>query len=455
MADNTSQLSQKFPQVAQLIAQELDRQESTIQLIPSENYTSPEVMEAVGTCLMNKYSEGYPYKRYYEGNEFIDPLESLAVEEAKALFGVPHANVQPYSGSPANAAIEMALMEPGDTFMGLQLSSGGHLTHGHPKVTFGGKFFRSVQFGLDTNARIDMKVLRELALKEKPKLIIIGNTAYPFELHFDQFAKIADEVGAWLVADISHVAGLVVAGEHPDPVPYAHVVMTTTHKTLRGPRGGLILVTQKGLDRDPELADKIDRAVFPGMQGGPHNNTTAGMAVAFQAAQTPEFKEYARQIRLNARALADALLAEGLSLVGSGTETHLMIIDLKEWGGGTQLAYAMAAAGLYANKNTVPNEPHSPFYPSGVRLGTPSVTSRGMKEAQMVQLAKWIVEIEKMARQFVMPVEKTERRKVIAAAREWVKQEPRLKEIRSEVNELCEQFPIYKKTKIGSDPSVL
>lgn len=435
--------SHKSP-IFSLIEQELDRQESTIQLIPSENYTSQEVMDAVGSCLMNKYSEGYPYKRYYEGNEFIDEIESLAIEEAKKLFGVPHANVQPYSGSPANAAIEMALMEPGDTFLGLQLSSGGHLTHGHPKVTFGGKFFRSLQFGLDANARIDMKALRELALKEKPKLIIIGNTAYPFELHFDKFAEIADEVGAWLVADISHVAGMVVAGEHPDPVPYAHVVMTTTHKTLRGPRGGLILVTEKGLARDPELADKIDRAVFPGMQGGPHNNTTAGMAVAFEVAQTSEFKQYAKQIRANARALAAALQEQGLSLVGGGTETHLMILDLKEWGGGTQLAYAMAQAGLYANKNTVPNEPHSPFYPSGVRLGTPSVTSRGMKEEQMVQLATWIAEIEKMTRQFAMPTEKAERRAVIKAAKEWAKNEPRLKEIRKEVNALCAQFPMYK-----------
>lgn len=441
MADTTSPNSKIFS----LIEQELDRQESTIQLIPSENYTSQEVMDAVGSCLMNKYSEGYPYKRYYEGNEFIDEIESIAIEEAKKLFGVPYANVQPYSGSPANAEIEMALMEPGDTFLGLQLSSGGHLTHGHPKVTFGGKFFRSVQFGLDANARIDMAAVRELAVKEKPKLIIIGNTAYPFELHFDQFAEIADEVGAWLVADISHVAGMVVAGEHPNPVPHAHVVMTTTHKTLRGPRGGLILVTQKGLDRDSELADKIDRAVFPGMQGGPHNNTTAGMAVAFQAAQTPEFKNYAKQIRKNARALAVALQQEGLSLVGGGTETHLMILDLQKWGGGTQLAYAMAQAGLYANKNTVPNEPHSPFYPSGVRLGTPSVTSRGMKEEQMIQLAKWIAEIERMTRQFAMPSDKVERRAVIKAAKEWAKSEPRLKEIRQEVNALCAQFPMYAK----------
>lgn len=428
--------------IQDLIAQEQHRQSSTIQLIPSENYTTKEVMEAVGSCLMNKYSEGYPGKRYYEGNEIVDQIESLAIDRAKKLFSVPHVNVQPYSGSPANAAIEMALLDPGDTMMGLQLSSGGHLTHGHPKVTFGGKFFRTVQFGLDENARIDISALRETALKEKPKLIIIGNTAYPFELDFSVFAQIADEIGAWLVADISHVAGMVVAGEHPDPVPYAHVVMTTTHKTLRGPRGAMILVTQKGLDRDPDLGNKIDKAVFPGLQGGPHNNTTAGIAVALEQAATPEFKAYGQQIRKNARALAEALRAEGMKLVGDGTETHLMILDVREWGGGTQLAYAMAQAGLVANKNTVPREPNSPFYPSGVRLGTPSVTSRGMKEEQMRQIASWIAQIEKLARRFALPKEKEERQKVLAQSRAWADSAPELAKIRSEVEALCAKFPL-------------
>lgn len=426
-----------------LIAQELERQESTIQLIPSENYTTLEVMAAVGSSLMNKYSEGYPGKRYYEGNEVVDQIEEAAQELAKKVFGVPHANVQPYSGSPANAAIQMALLEAGDTIMGLKLSSGGHLTHGHPKVTFGGKFFRSVQFGLDANARIDIDALRKAAKKEKPELIIIGNTAYPFELDFAEFAKIADEVGAWLVADISHVAGLVVAGEHPDPVPHAHIVMTTTHKTLRGPRGAMILVTQKGLDRDPDLANKIDKAVFPGMQGGPHNNTTAGIAVALQHASQASFRTYGKQIRANARALADQLKKNGLKLVGDGTETHLMIMDLREWGGGTQLAYAMAQAGLYANKNTVPDEPHSPFYPSGVRLGTPAVTTRGMKEDEMRMIADWIARIEERTRQFALPTEKSARKEVLAAARGWARTEPYLREIRQEVNQLCAQFPMY------------
>lgn len=430
--------------VQTLINQELERQQSTLQLIPSENYTSKAVMEAVGSCLMNKYSEGYPYKRYYEGNEIIDEIETLAIERAKSLFGVPYANVQPYSGSPANTAIEMALLDSGDTMLGLRLSSGGHLTHGHPKVTFGGKFFRTVQFGLKSDARIDLDEVRALALKHKPKLMIIGNTAYPFELNFEEFAKIADEVGAWLVADISHVAGMVVAGEHPDPVPHAHIVMTTTHKTLRGPRGAVILVTAKGLERDPELGAKIDRAVFPGLQGGPHDNTTAGIAVAMELAAQPEFKDYARQIRRNARALAQALQEQGLKLVGDGTETHLMILDLSEWGGGTQLAYAMAQAGLYANKNTVPNEPHSPFYPSGVRLGTPSVTTRGMKEPEMAQIAGWIKEIEGLTSHFALPTDKSDkvaRRELIKSAKAWAKSEPRLAEIRREVNELCARFP--------------
>jgi glycine hydroxymethyltransferase len=425
-----------------LIEKEKKRQNDTIQLIPSENHTTPNVMKAVGSCLMNKYSEGYPGRRYYEGNEIIDEIERLAIDNAKKLFGVPHANVQPYSGSPANAAILMALLEAGDTIMGLKLSGGGHLTHGHPQVTFSGKFFKSVQFGLDENARIDIKKVAELASQHRPKLMIIGNTAYPFELYFDQFAKIADEIGAWLVADISHVAGLVVAGEHPDPVPHAHIVMTTTHKTLRGPRGAMILVTEKGLQRDPDLGGKIDRAVFPGLQGGPHNNTTAGIATALEEALQPPFKQYAKQIRLNAKVLADTLQEKGLQIVGGGTQTHLMIIDVRDWGGGTQLAAAMAAAGLYANKNTVPDEPHSPFYPSGVRIGTPAVTTRGMQEKEMEQIAAWIAEIESLTKKFSLPSDKLERRQLVKEVKQWAAQQARLKEIREEVGELCRQFPV-------------
>ncbi len=429
-------------QIFSLIAQELDRQTSAIQLIPSENYASAEVQQAVGSCLMNKYSEGYPRRRYYEGNQFIDEIETLAIERAKKLFGVPHVNVQPYSGSPANAAIEMALLEPGDTIMGLQLASGGHLTHGHPKITFSGKYFHSAQFGLAENARIDLNELLGLAEKTQPKLIIIGTTAYPFVLDFAGFAKVAEAVGAWLVADISHIAGLVVGGQHPSPVPYAHVVMTTTHKTLRGPRGAMILVTEKGLRRDPELGKKIDCAVFPGLQGGPHNNTTAGIAVALAEAVRPNFKQYAQQIVANAAALANRLQERGLTLVGGGTENHLMIIDVRDWGGGTQLAYAMAQAGLYANKNTVPNEPNSPFYPSGVRLGTPAVTTRGMGQMEMIQIADWIADIEKISRKFVLPQGKEERHRLLQEAQVWAENSQELKTIRQEVKKLCTQFPV-------------
>lgn len=428
--------------IQDLIAQECQRQNDTIQLIPSENHTTPEVRAAVGSCLMNKYSEGYPGRRYYEGNAIIDEIEQLAMQRAQDLFNVPHVNVQPYSGSPANAAILFALLDQGDTIMGLRLSGGGHLTHGHPQVTFSGRYFKSVQFGLNDEARIDLDQVRALARLHRPKLMMVGNTAYPFELNFADFAEIAQEVGAWLVADISHVAGLVVAGEHSDPVPYADLVMTTTHKTLRGPRGAMIMVTQKGLDKDPDLAQKIDKAVFPGLQGGPHNNTTAGIAVALHQAAQPAFKEYARQIRLNAQALANRLQAGGLNLVGEGTQTHLMLLDLSEWGGGTQLAYALAQAGLYANKNTVPDEPHSPFYPSGVRLGTPAVTTRGMKERQMEQIADWIIEIEKMVRRFELPQDKAGRRAVVKEVKTWAQRNGQLADLRQEVTKLAQQFPI-------------
>jgi glycine hydroxymethyltransferase len=434
----------KHDQIFSLINQELERQTSTLQLIPSENFASPNVMTAVGSCLMNKYSEGYPGRRYYEGNEIIDQIESLALERAKLLFKVPYVNVQPYSGSPANAAIEMALLERGDTMMGLQLSSGGHLTHGHPKVSFGGKFFRTVQFGLDQDARIDFAEFRRLALAEKPKVIIIGTTAYPFKLDFAKFAEVADEIGAYLVADISHITGLIIAGAHPDPVPYAHIVMTTTHKTLRGPRGAMILVTEKGLTKDIDLGKKIDQAVFPGLQGGPHNNVTAGIAVALQEAMTAEYKEYGQQVVRNARVLADRLMERELKLVGNGTENHLMIIDLRDWGGGTQLAYAMAQAGLYANKNTVPNEPNSPFYPSGVRLGTPAVTTRGMGEKEMVQIADWIADIENLTKQFALPPEKSERTALFKKARAWAQMSDELKAIRADVKRLCDRFPLEK-----------
>lgn len=432
------------PDLFALLDREQERQEATLMMIPSENYASPAVLAAAGSVLANKYAEGYPGRRYYEGNEIIDEVERLAQARARELFHVPHVNVQPYSGSPANEAIQMALLKPGDTFLGLKLASGGHLTHGHG-VTFGGTFFHPVQFGLQDDARINMDEVRRLAHEVCPTMILIGNTAYPFTLDFAAFGQIANEVGAWLVADISHIAGLVVAGEHPSPVPHAHVVMTTTHKTLRGPRGAMILVTEAGLARDATLAERIDKAVFPGLQGGPHNQTTAAMAQAFAEALEPSFSVYARQIRLNARALARRLQGHGLTLVGGGTDTHLLLLDLRSWGGGTQMAFALAQAGIYANKNTVPNEPLSPFYPSGVRLGTPALTTRGMGESEMEQIADWMAQVHTLAQRYVLTptMSKVERREVIRAAQAWARGDERLAAIRREVAQLCARFPVY------------
>lgn len=395
--------------IFRLIEKESARQREGLQLIPSENFASEAVIRAVGSPLMNKYSEGYAHRRYYEGNDVIDEIEDLTIDRAKKLFGVPHVNVQPYSGSPANSAVQMAILRPGETLLGMKLTSGGHLTHGHPGVTFSGTFYKTVQHGLTQDARFDLDEIRRLAHEHKPKLMIIGNTAYPFILPFKEFYVIAEEVGAYVLADISHIAGLVVAGVHPSPFPFAHVVTTTTHKTLRGPRGAMIMVTEKGLAKDSELGDKIDKAVFPGLQGGPHDNVTAGIAVALGEAAAPEFQVYGKQVVKNARALASALTTHGVKLVGGGTENHLMIMDFSEFGGGTQVAYAMACAGMYANKNTIPNEPNSPFYPSGVRLGTPAITTIGLRENDMEKVADWIVRVIDRVKSYKLPKEKTER----------------------------------------------
>jgi glycine hydroxymethyltransferase len=428
-----------------LIKQEEQRQKEMIGLIPSENQISPEVSSVLSSCLNSKYSEGYAGRRYYEGNQFIDQIERAAVERVGQLFGVPYVNVQPYSGSPANAAIFFALLQPGETLMGLKLAMGGHLTHGHSDVTFSGKYFKSVQFGLDTNARIDFDEMRQLARKHKPKLIIAGTTAYPFTLDFAKFREIADEVGAWLMADISHITGLVVAGEHPSPVPHVDVIMSTTHKTFRGPRGAMIMVTERGLKRDPDLGKKIDSAIIPGLQGGPHNATTAGIAIAAAEAARPEFKQYAHQIRLNAEALAQALKDNGLKLVGDGTDNHLILIDLTNFseGLGTQVAFAMDVAGMYGNRNTVPNEPCSPFYPSGVRIGTPLVTSRGMKEPEMVQIAKWIAQVIDIVKAFELPKEKTQRTPFLKDFRAKAVKMPELLKVREEVKAMAGQYPLF------------
>ncbi|PIR61629.1 MAG: serine hydroxymethyltransferase [Candidatus Pacebacteria bacterium CG10_big_fil_rev_8_21_14_0_10_44_11] len=432
-------------QVFKLITQEEKRQKEKIGLIPSENVVSPEISKVLASCLSNKYSEGYANRRYYEGNQIVDQIELLAIERVKKLFGVPYVNVQPYSGSPANLAIYFALLQPGDTIMGLKLSMGGHLTHGHPKVTASGTFYQSVQYGVKADARIDFDEVEALALKHKPKIIVAGNTAYPFLLDFKKFRQIADKVGAWLMADISHVAGLVVAGEHPSPVPYADVIMSTTHKTFRGPRGAMILVTPRGLKRDPDLGKKIDAAIIPGLQGGPHNATTAGIAIAAAEAATPAFKRYAKQIRKNADALAKALQKQGLQLVGDGTETHLMVIDLTQFGIGlgTQVAYAMDAAGIYANRNTVPTEQGSPFYPSGVRIGTPLVTTRGMKEPQMRQIAKWIAQVAKHVTAQQLPKDRKERTVFLKAFRKSADKDPVLLKIKREVKTMTANFPLF------------
>ena len=363
-------------------------------MIPSENYASRAVREAVGSVLMNKYSEGYSGKRYYQGNKIVDEIETFAINKAKKLFKVEHVNVQPYSGSPANAEVLFALLNYGDKIMGLKLSSGGHLTHGHPGITFSGKFFTSVQFGTDDDGIIDYGVVENLAKSQKPKLLIIGTTAYPLILDWKRLGEIADAIDAWLVADVSHVAGLILSDVYPSPVPYCHIVTTTIHKTLRGPRGAMIMVTSKGVKKDPELPAKINRAVFPGLQGGPHNNVTAAVAQALIEADTKEFREYGKQIVLNAKLLAELLRKGGLTIVTGKTECHLIVVDLRPLGvSGSVIAQALEDAGIIVNKNSVPNDSAPPFRPSGIRLGTPAVTTRGMKEKEMKMIAKWILEV--------------------------------------------------------------
>lgn len=436
----------KKDKIYEFIQQETQRQIEMIGLIPSENHISSAVSEVLSCVLNSKYSEGYPSRRYYEGNQFVDKIENEARDRVKKLFEVPYVNVQPYSGSPANSAIQFTLLEPGDTLMGLALSGGGHLTHGHPKVTFSGKYYHSVQYGLTPQARIDFVQLRELTKKHQPKLIIAGTTAYPFTLEFDKFREIADEVGAWLMADISHITGLVVAGEHPSPVPHVDVIMSTTHKTFRGPRGAMIMVTKRGLERDPRLGEKIDAAIIPGLQGGPHNATTAGIAIAAAEAMKPEFKQYGQQVVKNAQALARALQDEGLKLVGDGTDNHLMLIDLtpQGFGLGTQVAFAMDVAGMYANRNSIPHESCSPFYPSGVRLGTPLVTTRGMKEKEMKQIAYWISLVVEEVKKYELPKERIKRSIFIKEFRNKILVNEKLLKIRQEVTTMAKKFPLFK-----------
>ncbi len=372
------------PQLAGLIEQEARRQHDKLRMIASENYVSTAVLEASGTVLTNKYSEGYAGRRYYEGQQFIDQIETLAVERARALFGVDHANVQPYSGSPANLAVYLAFATPGDTVMGMSLPMGGHLTHGW-SVSATGKWFNPVRYTVSRETGlVDFDEVRDLALRERPKVIFAGGTAIPRTIDFPAFAAIAREVGAVLVADIAHIAGLIAGGAHPSPVGHADVITTTTHKTLRGPRGAMVMSTA-------EHAAAVDKAVFPGLQGGPHNHTTAGIAVALREAATDEFRRYAHQVVANARALAAALTERGFELISGGTDNHLILVDLTGKGvGGKPAAKALDRAGIELNYNTVPYDTRKPFDPSGIRLGTPALTTRGLTEEQMPQVAAWM-----------------------------------------------------------------
>jgi glycine hydroxymethyltransferase len=431
-------------EVAKMVKQELDRQKFVLEMIPSENIVSMSVLEAMGSILTNKYSEGYPGKRYYAGNYVVDMVENLARERAKKLFGVPHANVQPYSGSPANLAVYVATCQPGDVIMGMNLTDGGHLTHGW-KTSVTGQYYKSVPYHVKADGYIDFDEVWKLARENKPKLIWVGATAYAREFPFEEFGKVADEVGAYLAADVSHIAGLIVSGAHKSPVPHAHIIMTTTHKTLRGPRGAMILVTEKGLQKDPELADKIDKAVFPGLQGGPHDHTTAGIAVALGEALKPEYREYGRQIVRNCKALAESLMKNGVKLVTNGTENHMALIDLTPFGKGKGIFVqdALDAANITVNKNTIPAEPSSPFYPSGIRLGTPTLTSRGMKEREMEDIGEWIARIVFEVKDYELPEDKDKRIEVLKKFKEEIPNNPTVRQIKEKVIELCKQFPIY------------
>lgn len=380
---NFEHIKKVDPQVAEQIELELKRQQENIELIASENFTSEAVMEACGSVLTNKYAEGKPNKRYYNGCEHIDVIESIAQKRACELFGMDHANVQPHSGAQANMAVFMATMKPGDRVLSMDLSNGGHLSHGSP-VNFSGLYYDVKSYGINDNGEIDYEDVRKMAIDHKPKLIICGASNYAKVIDFKKFREIADEVGALLLADIAHIAGLVAAGVHPSPAPYCDFVTTTTHKSLRGPRGGIIMCKE-------EFATAIDKAVFPGLQGGPLEHIIAGKAVALLEASKPEFKDYAQQIVKNAQALAQGLMDEGMDIVGGMTENHLMTLDLRKTGKtGKDIANVLERVGITANKNTVPNDPQSPFVTSGIRLGTPAVTTRGFKEDDMIEVAKII-----------------------------------------------------------------
>lgn len=406
-------LKQEDPIVAGILEGEMHRQSEGLELIPSENYVSEAVLEAAGSIFTNKYSEGYPGKRYYGGQEFTDKVETVAIERAKELFGAEHVNVQPYSGSPGNTAIYFALLQYGDTVMGLKLDHGGHITHGLP-ISFSGRSYNFVAYEVDKDTgRIDYDKVEAMAVEHKPKMIVAGFTAYPRDIDWKRFRAICDKVGAIAMADISHTAGLIAGKALENPVPYFDVVMTTTHKTLRGPRGAMIMCKEK-------YAKDIDRAVFPGLQGGPHENVIAAKAVAFGEALKPEFQEYAKQIIKNAGHLATKLTEYGFTLVSGGTDTHLILVDLTNKGvPGKEAQVALDRVGITLNKNTIPFDPNPPFNPSGIRLGTPAVTTRGMKEPEMERIAGWINEVITN-----------------------IKDEAMYTRVKKEIEEMCMKFPV-------------
>ncbi|KKQ28220.1 MAG: Serine hydroxymethyltransferase [Candidatus Magasanikbacteria bacterium GW2011_GWC2_37_14] len=410
---NKQTLADFDPQIKEAIKHELNRQEQGLEMIPSENFVSLAVLEALGSILTNKYSEGYVGKRYYGGCEYIDVAEQLAIDRAKQLFGAEHVNVQPLSGAPANIAVYFALLQPGDTVLGMDLSHGGHLTHGHP-VTYMAKIFNFVRYKTNEIGKIDLDNLRAMALEHKPKIILVGYSAYSREIEYEKIKAIADEVGAITMADIAHIAGLIAAGEMNNPVPIFDIVTTTTHKTLRGPRGGMIMCKEK-------FAKDIDKAVFPGFQGGPHENNIAAKAIAFKEALEPSFKEYAKQIKANAKTLEAKFLASGYKLMFGGTDNHLLLVDVTGKGlSGKQAQIALDIAGITVNKNMIPDDPRSPMDPSGIRFGTPALTTRGMKETEMNLIADWMDE----------------------AIMNWQNEE-KLIEIKNRVIELTKKFPLY------------
>lgn len=440
-----SNLKSTDPKIANLIAGEKKRQRDVLQMIPSENYVSKAVLEALGSIFVNKYSEGYPQKRYYQGNDFVDPLESLCIERAKKLFRVAHVNVQPYSGSPGNLEVLAAVCQLGDPILSQHLSMGGHLSMGQ-QASWTSKYYQPYYYGLTKDGDVNWQELEEKAKKHRPKIIFSGGTGFTRIFDFGRYGQIADLVGAYFVADIAHIAGLVVGRCHPSPAKHAHIIMTTTHKTLRGPRGAMIMVTKKGLVKDGELPAKIDRSVFPGHQGGPHNHTIAALAVALKEAAESKFRKYAKQIVKNSKALARELQKYDFNLIGGGSENHMIWIDLRNKKiDGWTAAWALEAAGIVANRQTIPFDPRSAYYPSGLRLGTPAITSRGMREKEMKIIAGILNEtIEYVANMDLRSIGSPIKEKDQASRRFFKKQifkENQLVKIKEKVRKLCSKFP--------------